>query len=292
MRAYLLIMIATMCWGANTVFGLLAVGEVSPLLLVSARWLGVTFLITLFAHRHIKQDVALLKQHWKFFLMMGACGYALFNGFYYVAAHHTTAINLGILQGAIPLFVLLGAYFVFRTPITILQIIGALITLIGVFVVTSKGQLNLFLGLVFNSGDILILIACFFYAAYTLGLKHRPAVSIWSLFASMAATAFLVSIPMSLSEAILGYSQLPTTKGWVIIAMITLLPSLLGQVAFIKGVEIIGPGRAGIFVNLVPVFSALFAVVFLGENFQLFHAIALSLVLGGIALSEWKKHST
>ena len=134
-----------------------------------------------------------------------------------------------------------------------------------------------------------MLIACLFYAVYTLGLKHRPAVSIWSLFAAMAATAFLISVPMSLGEASLGYSQFPTTRGWIIITAITLLPSLLGQVAFIKGVEIIGPGRAGVFVNLVPVFSALFAVVFLGENFQLFHAIALAMVLSGIALSELGK---
>ena len=289
MRAYFLIIIATMCWGANTVFGLLAVGEVSPLLIVSARWLGVTLLISLFAHKQIKHDLPILKQHWKFILMMGACGYALFNGLYYVAAHHTTAINLGILQGAIPVFVLLGAFIAFRTTITKLQMIGVLITLIGVLVVTSKGQLSLFLGLVFNWGDILMLIACLFYAVYTLGLKHRPDVSIWSLFAAMAATAFLISVPMSLGEASLGYSQFPTTKGWIIITMITLLPSLLGQVAFIKGVEIIGPGRAGVFVNLVPVFSALFAVVFLGENFQLFHAIALGMVLGGIALSELGK---
>jgi drug/metabolite transporter (DMT)-like permease len=221
--------------------------------------------------------------------MMGATGFALFNGFYFVAAHTTTAINLGIIQGAIPIFVLLGAFILFRTSITKLQIIGVLVTVIGVLVVTSKGQFQLLLELVFSWGDILMLVACFFYAIYTIGLKYRPTVSAWSLLFAMGVAAFLVSIPMSLAEVSLGYSQSPTTKGWTVIAMITLLPSLLAQAAFIKGVEMIGPERASIFVNLVPIFAAILAVLFLDEDFQLYHAIALIMVLGGISLSEFGK---
>lgn len=289
MRASFFILIATLCWGANTVFGLMAVGEVSPMLIVSARWLGATLLISLVMQQQIRRDWSVLKQYWVFILVMGACGYALFNGLYFVAAHHTTAINLGILQGSIPVFVLLGTLLIFRTAITRLQITGVLITLMGVFVVTAKGDLQHLFALVFSIGDILMLIACFFYALYTIGLKYRPKVSSWSLFAAMGACAFLISIPMSLTEAYLGYTQFPTPKGWIIIALITLLPSLLAQIAFIQGVKMIGPERASVFVNLIPIFSALFAVQFLGEQFQLYHGIALGMVLGGIALSELSK---
>jgi drug/metabolite transporter (DMT)-like permease len=289
MKAYFFILIATLCWGANTVFGLMAVNEVSPMLVVSARWLGVTLLVSLVMRKQIHRDWSVLKQHWAFILIMGASGYALFNGLYYVAAHNTTAINLGIIQGSIPVFVLLGTLFVFKTTITRLQIIGVFITLIGVFIVTSKGELQLLLTLVFSEGDLLMLVACFFYAVYTIGLKYRPKVSSWSLFAAMGASAFLISIPMSLIEASLGYTQFPTSKGWLIIALITLLPSLLAQIAFIQGVKMIGPERASLFINLIPIFSALFAVLFLGEFFELYHGIALGMVLGGIALAEFSK---
>jgi drug/metabolite transporter (DMT)-like permease len=60
----------------------------------------------------------------------------------------------------------------------------------------------------------------------------------------------------------------------------------VAQLSFMRGVELIGPGRAGVFVNLVPIFGALLSVVILGETFGFYHASALALVIGGILLAE------
>ena len=87
-------------------------------------------------------------------------------------------------------------------------------------------------------------------------------------------------------EAWLGEFQAPTLRGWVLVGLVALFPSFLAQIMFIRGVEIIEPGRAGIFVNLMPVFAAAIAVIYLGEQFHLYHGIALALVLGGIWLAE------
>ncbi|HYI91334.1 MAG TPA: DMT family transporter, partial [Beijerinckiaceae bacterium] len=78
----------------------------------------------------------------------------------------------------------------------------------------------------------------------------------------------------------------PDAQGLVILAYVTLFPSLLSQLFFMRGVELIGPGRAGLFVNLVPVFGAILAVGLLGEPFRPYHALGLALVLGGIWLAE------
>ena len=94
---------------------------------------------------------------------------------------------------------------------------------------------------------------------------------------------------MVLLEVWLGRFQPPTATGWLIVALVTVFPSFLAQIAFIRGVELIGPGRAGVFANLVPVFAAILAVTVLGESLQSFHLVALTLVLGGIWLSEWGK---
>jgi drug/metabolite transporter (DMT)-like permease len=102
----------------------------------------------------------------------------------------------------------------------------------------------------------------------------------------MAAVAFISSLPRVLVETALAQVQWPGTFGWVIIALIVVFPSFLAQIFFMQGVALIGPGRAGIFVNLVPVFASILAVSFLKEPFELFHGIALALVLGGIWLSE------
>jgi drug/metabolite transporter (DMT)-like permease len=83
-----------------------------------------------------------------------------------------------------------------------------------------------------------------------------------------------------------GALQWPTAKGLAVLLYVGLFPSLLSQIFFMRGVELIGPGRAGLFVNLVPVFGAMMAVALLGEPFALYHAAGLVLVLGGIALAE------
>ena len=87
----------------------------------------------------------------------------------------------------------------------------------------------------------------------------------------------------------MGDFRAPSLQGWIVVGLITIFPSFLAQLAFIQGVAAIGPGRAGIFVNLVPIFAAFLAVVFLNEDFEFFHALALLLVLGGIYLAERKR---
>jgi len=124
-----------------------------------------------------------------------------------------------------------------------------------------------------------------------VGLRRRPAAAALPFLTIMAAAALVTAIPLVAVEAALGRFQAPSPIGWLVVVLVTLFPSFLAQLTFIKGVELIGPGRAGVFVNLVPVFAALFAVTFLGESFQLFHGLALGLVLGGIWLSEHGKRS-
>ena len=288
-RAYLLLTLTALCWGCNAVFGRLAVGEVSPLALVSLRWLGVLLLLLAVAREPLRRDWPVLRHRLPFALTMGGLGFTAFNALFYVAAHSTTAVNIGILQGSIPVFVLLGAFAAYRTRVTALQGAGVLITLVGVVIVGSGGDFARLATLRLNPGDLLMILACLLYASYTVGLRRRPEVSSLSLFAVMAAAAFLTSLPLAAAEAALGQFIWPTPKGWVIVALVALLPSFLGQMAFMQGVQLIGPGRAGVFVNLVPVFAAILAVTFLREPFEAFHAVALALVLGGIWIAERRK---
>ncbi len=289
LRAYVLLTVTTWCWGLNAIISRLAVGEISPMQLVTFRWLGVVLILLVFARRHIQRDWPTLRRHLPFLCIMGSCGFTLFNALFYLAGHHTTAINIGILQGSIPVFVLLGSLLVLRQPIGLIQCLGVAMTLCGVVIVASAGKPQELLGLSVNRGDFLMLIACFFYAAYAIGLTRRPAVSALGLFAVMAAAAWLTSLPLVLIETRIDGWVMPSATGWVLVLLVTLLPSLVAQIFFISGVALIGPSRAGIFVNLVPIFSSLMAVLFLREVFQSYHALALALVLGGIAVSESAK---
>jgi drug/metabolite transporter (DMT)-like permease len=290
-RAYLLLTFTALCWGGNAVLGRLAVGEVSPMALVTLRWLGAFALLVAFAHAQVRRDWPEMRERLPFVAAMGAIGFTVFNALFYVAAHWTTAVNIGIIQGSIPVFVLIGAFAAYRARVALLQVAGVGVTMLGVAIVASDGELLRLASFALNLGDVLMIAACVLYAGYTLGLSRRPLVSPLSLFTGIAAAAFMSSLPLALAEAALGRFQWPTAAGWMIVGLVTLFPSFLAQIAFIQGVTLIGPSRAGVFVNLVPVFASILALLILQEPFRPFHAIALALVLGGICLSEHGKPS-
>lgn len=273
-------------WGANVVAGRLAVGEVSPMLLVTLRWVISCVLISGIAHRQVRADWAVLRKHWRYALAMGTLGYTGFNALFYVAAYHTQGINMAILQGSMPILIFVGAYFLFHTPIRPLQLAGVILTMAGIATVASQGSLATLAAFRCNAGDILLLLACLLYAGYTLGLRYRPAVSGIGFFAAMAFAAFVSTLPLLLLEIAQGDFHWPTLKGWGIILFIGIGPSLLSQIFYMRSVELIGASRAGVFTNLVPIFGALLSVLVLREEMALYHGLALVLVLLGIFLAE------
>ncbi|MFT6373002.1 MAG: drug/metabolite transporter (DMT)-like permease [Gammaproteobacteria bacterium] len=102
-------------WGCNAIFGRIAVGQISPMMLVSLRWLGVLMLISIFCHKQVIKDSLVNRQHLVYLSLMGTIGFTLFNALFYATAHTTSAINIGIIQGVIPVFIFVGSYF-FYTP--------------------------------------------------------------------------------------------------------------------------------------------------------------------------------
>ena len=132
----------------------------------------------------------------------------------------------------------------------------------------------------------MMLAACALYAGYTVALPGGPAVSGLTFFSAVALAAFVTALPGVAAEWASGTLVAPNATGWAIIAFVALGPSLAAQLSYMRGVALIGPNRAGVFVNLVPIFGALLAVLFVGETFRWDHALALLLVLGGIVVAE------
>lgn len=289
--AWILLSVTSLCWAANTIFARLAVGEVSPMTLVMLRWLIVLGVLAVIARRPLRNDWPKLAPHLPRIVAMGTFGYTVFNVLFYVAAHHTSAINLGIIQAVMPIFIFLIAFVRFRTPVTPLQVVGVAAAVFGVVLVAVRGDWHNLLTTQFNEGDLIMIGASLLYAAYAVALRSRPASSALAFFAVMAAAAFVASIPFAIYEWLAGDLLWPDRTGWGLIVAIALLPSLLSQLMFMRGVELIGPGRAGLFVNLTPVLSAALAVLLLGEQFHWYHGAALFLVFGGIGLSERGSHA-
>jgi drug/metabolite transporter (DMT)-like permease len=217
---------------------------------------------------------------------MGTLGLTVFNALMYVAAHHTTAVNITILQGSMPVLVLVGALLFYGTRIRGWQIFGMAVTLFGTLLVATRADLATLTSFSFNIGDLWMLVACCLYAGFTVALRKKPAIPGLVFFAALAGVALLTSLPLVAYEVATGTVTWPTPRGWLIVLYVGLFPSFVSQVLFMRSVELIGPGRAGLFVNLVPIFGALLAVLILGEAFAAYHAVGLTLVLGGIWLAE------
>lgn len=290
-QPYLLLVLTTLMWAGNAIASRLAVGHVSPMALTSLRWIAVCLIMPLIFRRELAQYAPVLRPKWKLIVLMGCIGFTAFNTMMYIAAHHTTAINIGIVQGSIPVIVLVGALIFYGTPIRTLQMAGVAITILGVVMVATKGDTNVLASLAFNIGDLWMIIACFCYAGYTVALRGRPQIPGLVFFTAVAIVACFVSLPLLAWEIAAGIAFWPTLQGWLIVLYVALLPSLLSQIFFMRGVDMIGPGRAGVFVNLVPVFTPILAVVILSEPFEWYHAVALTLVLGGIWLAEQRRAS-
>ena len=124
------------------------------MLIVSLRWLGVVMLLLVFARQAVCQEWDKLRPHLPTLFMMGALGFATFNALFYLAAHTTTALNIGIIQGVVPIFLLVGAWLLYRVPVSVLQGLGAIITILGVCIVASAGELEKLASLSINPGRL------------------------------------------------------------------------------------------------------------------------------------------
>lgn len=285
-NAYVLLILTTLMWAGNAVASKLAVGNISPMTVTALRWpLGLALLYWI-VRGQFAAHLGVLLGSWRYILGMGLLGLTAFNTLMFFAGPTTSAINMGILQGAIPVFVLVGAFLAHRTAIGWVQALGVCVTIAGIAVVASQGDYHILTSLAFTPGDILMVLAAMFYAGFTVALKNKPAVPGVVLFTGFAIAAAIVSLPMLFVEMAVGYTVYPTPRGLLILAYVVLGPTLLSQIFFMRAVELIGPGRAGLFVNLCPVFAPMLAVLIAGEQLHLYHAVALALVLGGIFIAE------
>ncbi|WP_300302336.1 DMT family transporter [Ferrovibrio sp.] len=288
-RPYLLLVLTTAMWGGHSVVSRLAVGEISPASLTCLRWLVVASIMLSISGRGLREHWPTLKPRLWYLGAMGTLGYTGYNTLLYWSAHTTTAINIGIINAAMPAMIFIGALLMFGQRVRLLQWIGMLVSMVGVVVTAAKGDFATLLTLTINRGDILILIATVLYAGYSVLLRNRPLVPSLVFFAAMAPAAAISSIILLGVEIMAGEFFVPTWKGWLVLLYVAIFPSLLSQIFFIRAVELIGAGRAGLFTNLMPLFSTAFAMLILNEQLALYHVAALVLVLGGILLAEWKR---
>ncbi|MGL4488822.1 MAG: DMT family transporter, partial [Rhizobiaceae bacterium] len=242
--AYILLILTCLFWGGNAVAGKMAVGNISPMLLTLMRWVIAIAILWLFALGDLKRDWPVIRQNWLLLSCYGAFGFTLFNVLLYSALTRTTAVNASIVQAAIPASVYLFNFLIFKVRVTTWQIAGFFVTLFGVLTVATQGDVTRLATLDLNMGDAMILFAVAVYALYTVFLRYKPQINWKSLILILAIIACLSSLPFAFYEWQSGAMIIPTAIGAGVMVYAAIFPSIISQILFIKGVELIGPNRA------------------------------------------------
>lgn len=291
-QPYLLLFLATLFWAGNAVAGKLAVGHISPFLLTSLRWLVATTVALPIAYKYLRDDWALIRSKLLFLFILGTVGFSLFNNLMYSALQTTTAMNVAIIQAGLPASIFLLNFLFYKVSANRYQLLGFPVTVVGVIVVASQGQWQVLSQLSFVVGDILMLLAITFYGVYSVMLSKKPAIHWLSLISVLSLSALIASLPFVVFESFRGELIQPDPKAWLVVLYTALFASLLAQVFWIRGLELLGSNAASLFINLVPVLGTLLAIGLLGESLYWHHMLGLVFIVGGIMLAQKKVVST
>jgi drug/metabolite transporter (DMT)-like permease len=284
---------ATALWAGNAIAGrvLVAAGAVSPITLSTVRW-GLAALILLPLGWRVFAPSSALWQNKKRFLLLGLFGVGSYNALLYLALETSTAINVTLIGASMPIWMLfIGAVF-YQTKPRLLQAVGAVVSLFGVAIVLTRGDLSTLLSMQMVLGDFFIMLATITWALYSWMLT-RPGSSNerqwpWAqflmaqVFAGLLWTGFFDGF-----EIVAGQAHLELNL-WTasLILFVAIGPSLIAYRCWGLGVNGAGPTIAAFFANFIPLFTAIFSAAILGEPPQLFHGVAFALIVTGIWVSS------
>lgn len=285
-NAYVLLLLTMLMWGGNAVAGKMAVGHISPMVLTTFRWLGAVALMLAIGIPQLRRDWHVVRPRLLYLFLLGAAGFTLFNAAMYTALTFTTVINVSIEQAGMPMFIFIANFVLYRIGVSAGQVIGFSLSMVGVALTATHGNLLTLSEQQINSGDLLMLAAVLLYAGYTIALRYKPAIHWKSLMSVMAVAAALTSLPFMAWEVATDAAIWPDMRGWGIVLYTAIFPSVVSQLFYVRAVDLIGANRAGLFINLVPIFGTILSIAILDEDLEMYHIAALVMVLGGIWLAE------
>ena len=299
-RLALLMTLPPLMWAGNAIVGRLMVGYVPPLALNALRWLIAAALLAPLATR-IWRDGAAIRKAWPYLLAIGTLGIGNFNALQYLALETSTPLNVTLINASMPVWMMAIGALCFSERPRMQQVLGALLSVIGVAIVLARGAWSRLAEVQFVVGDAYMLCAVIGWALYSW-LLVRPPASLrppqrpdwnWSAFLFVQVLfGLLAAGGAALVEQVV---VAPPAIEWrnpmvlAALAFVAIGPSLIAYRCWSLGVATAGPAMAAFFSNLSPLFAAVLSAWLLGQWPQPHHALAFALIVAGIALSAWRR---
>lgn len=289
-QAYLLLVAAMLFYAGNLVVGKPVVAAIPPITLTLLRYIIAFLAVFPLGYREWRANKNLWKKEWKAIVALSISGLVLFNILVYLSLQSTTSINAAIVESSTPVFALLLGFFLFKERFSKLQLIGVAISLFGVLLVITRGSLEVITSLSFNPGDLTMLIAMLTWSIYSILIKqHTWKFPTYGGLLVMSFVAIILLLPFSLlelREVVQIEWSFQLTAGLIYLGV---FPSLVALIAYNKGVAAIGPSRASIFLNLIPLFAMAGGLFFLGEKLTLLQLSGAFLVITGVIFANKQK---
>ncbi len=284
-NAYLLLVLAVLFWAGNFVIGRAIRADISPVALAFWRWAGASVLATFLALPYLKEDWKRVINNWPIIIVLSFLGITVFNTLIYMGLQHTAAVNGLLMQSVMPIIIVVLSFLFFKEKVTYIQFAGVFISLAGALTIISKGSPEIFIQMKINRGDVLIFIAVVCYAMYSSLLRKRPYINPLSFISYTFILGTIMLLPFYIMDRPFINPLGMGTKTIAAITYVVLFPSIISFLCFNRGVELIGPNRAGVFIHLIPVFGSIMAILFLGESLKWFHGIGIICIACGIFLA-------
>ena len=291
--AYSLLVFATFCWSGNFIVGKFAyLFEVPPLTLNFLRWVSVWLILIPFTYKEIYINLNNIKKNWMVISFMGVITISTFNSVVYFALNYTQVINAVLVLAAIPAVTIIISSLMKVDKTNIFQLIGLLLSIIGISAIISNADINKIFSLNFNKGDLWMLVCVLTWSLYsTLLKKHNFKFSQFTLIQLMVSVGIIFLIPQFLYEQSMGLEIKFNKAFFIILFYVVIFPALIAYYCWQKGVEIVGPNRATMFIQLMPLLSALLAIIIFQEKFEFYHFIGALFILSGIYLSNRRNNA-
>jgi len=288
--AYVFLILATVFWSGNFIVGKFAyLFQIPPLTLNVLRWISVWLILMPFTYEEIKNNLPSIKKNWFVISFMGVITISTFNSVVYYALNYTKVINSVLVLAAIPAATIVFSSLMKIEKTNIFQLLGLFLSIIGIGSIVSYGNIQNIIELNFNKGDLLMIVCVISWALYsTLLKKYKFQFSQFTLIQLMVSAGVLFLIPQFFYEQSNNLEVNFNKAFFAILIYVVLFPAIAAYYCWQKGVEIIGPNRASMFIQLMPIFSAIMAIIFLNEKFELFHFTGAAFIVSGIYLSNKK----
>ena len=291
MKYYIFLVLAVLFWSGNFITGRYISTSIEPMQLSFYRWFFVLVLLLPYIFINYKDLILGFKKDSLLLVVFGAFGIAGFNTFLYYGLQTTSATNALLINSSTPIFIILISSIIFRIAITKIQILGVLLSTLGVLYLILKGNINHILELNFTPGDLWILLAAFDWAIYSVLLKFKP--KELSSFSFLTITSFIGVIILYIAFILQGYSLefsfLSNKEVLYSLIYIVIFPSILSFYFWNMATIEIGANKAGQSAHLMPIFGAILAYIFLGEVLEFYHIVGIVLIAIGIYLTMFFK---